>query len=454
MITKPTTHTAAVLNPAQQLEDPEPRLKDLAQRLKEAKQRKGEIARQFKSLTPGSEAHQQALLAMQQITAELKALELQLAQTQQPEVTAPPAPSVQPALTLIEPSALLNTPFNCRLLEAHEWGLWDAYVAKVSASNLYHYAIWLQIIKEQFAHEGVIWAAFDEQSRIIGGIPVVIFASSLFGRFGVSVPYFNYGGVLSEYFNVAQELIKTASVLCEQFNLRHIEVRCMQEGLFPGGASLSKKSSLLLALPSSQAQLEQQLGAKVRAQYKKALEHAPQFFLGKSELLDEFYSVFAQNMRDLGTPVYAKNWFARLLEEPSLNCHIALVRMHGKPVSAGFLIGAGNMLEIPWASTVRAANTWNSNMWMYRQILGYAIDQGYHFFDFGRSTIGAGTYKFKTQWGAEPYTHHWYYLLPEGGQMPGLNPDNPKYKLVISIWKKLPVWLTKIIGPPIVANLP
>ncbi|HMY38296.1 MAG TPA: hypothetical protein PK011_03145, partial [Marinagarivorans sp.] len=69
-------------------------------------------------------------------------------------------------------------------------------------------------------------------------------------------------------------------------------------------------------------------------------------------------------------------------------------------------------------------------------------------------TQDAGTFKFKRQWGAEPYSHYWYYLLPAGGAMPGLNPDNPKYKLIINIWKKLPVWLTKIIGPPIVANLP
>jgi len=428
----------------------------LTAQLKTTKQRKGEIARQFKTLTPGTPEHQQALSAMQAVTAELKALEAQLAALNNPPNPPESAPRSQsiPALTLIDSRAILSAPFNCRALAAQEWGLWDAYVAKVCSANNYHYAIWLRLIKEKFGHEGIIWVAFDEQGRIIGGIPLVIFASPLFGRFAVSVPYFNYGGVLSEFFNVAQELISSAGVLCQQLNLRHIEVRCMQQGLLPKGHCSSKKASLILALPASQAQLEQQLGAKVRAQYKKAQEHSPQFTLGKSELLDDFYSVFAQNMRDLGTPVYAKSWFARLLEEPSLHCHIALVRMYGKPVSAGFLIGHSNMLEIPWASTVRKANGWNANMWMYRQILGFAIEQGYQYFDFGRSTQDAGTFKFKRQWGAEPYSHYWYYLLPAGGAMPGLNPDNPKYKLVIAIWKKLPVWLTKMIGPPIVTNLP
>ena len=78
----------------------------------------------------------------------------------------------------------------------------------------------------------------------------------------------------------------------------------------------------------------------------------------------------------------------------------------------------------------------------------------YKYFDFGRSTLGAGTYKFKKQWGALAYAHHWYYVLPEGESKPELNPDNPKYKLVIFLWKLMPVWLTKIIGPHIIKHIP
>jgi len=93
-------------------------------------------------------------------------------------------------------------------------------------------------------------------------------------------------------------------------------------------------------------------------------------------------------------------------------------------------------------------------MWMYRQILSFAINEKYKYFDFGRSTLGAGTYKFKKQWGALAYAHHWYYVLPEGESKPELNPDNPKYKLVIFLWKLMPVWLTKIIGPHIIKHIP
>ena len=93
-------------------------------------------------------------------------------------------------------------------------------------------------------------------------------------------------------------------------------------------------------------------------------------------------------------------------------------------------------------------------MLMYWEVLKFAISQGVESFDFGRSTIDGGTYRFKRQWGAIPKQLYWHYWLNEGEQLPALNPSNPKYALMISIWKKIPVLLTKYLGPPIVKNLP
>ena len=189
-------------------------------------------------------------------------------------------------------------------------------------------------------------------------------------------------------------------------------------------------------------------------EYKKAEEYNPEYKIGKLDLLNDFYSVFASNMRDLGTPVYSKKWFEYILSAPEVKSAIIVVYMNNQPVSTGFLVGSETMLEIPWASTIQSANGKNANMWMYRKILAYAVTEGYSYFDFGRSTMGAGTFKFKKQWGAEPYQHHWYYLLENGSAKPELNPDNPKFKLFIFMWKLMPVWLTKVIGPHIIKNIP
>jgi len=93
-------------------------------------------------------------------------------------------------------------------------------------------------------------------------------------------------------------------------------------------------------------------------------------------------------------------------------------------------------------------------MFLYRQILKVAIEQGYSYFDFGRSSIGANTYKYKKQWGAVEHPLHWHYWLKDSDELPELNPDNPKYKIAIRAWQCLPVAVANSIGPRLVRNLP
>jgi hypothetical protein len=111
-------------------------------------------------------------------------------------------------------------------------------------------------------------------------------------------------------------------------------------------------------------------------------------------------------------------------------------------------------MEVPWASTLRSANRYDANMFLYWELLRQACSSGYKVFDFGRSTRDAPTYRFKKQWGAQPKQLYWHYWLRDGGEPPKINPDNPRYRLVIYVWQRLPVWLTRLLGPGIVKFLP
>jgi serine/alanine adding enzyme len=421
------------------------------EQLKAAKKDKAEIARQFKAVQAGSSEHSRLIASMQSVSDAIKNIEVEFKSVEKALTLLLDADHQQstdshPPFVVIPREQEFSGSYTIRELQKHEWDQWYQFISR-QVTSAYHQKPWPEVIEQSFGHPTRLWVAVSAQGEILGGVPLTFFSSKLFGRFAVSIPYFNYGGVISKGFNVARDLISHLQSVCVDESLSHIEVRCMQSDL--GAQVSSKKVSMVLALPTSDALLDDQLGAKVRAQYKKAEIHEPVIRFGKLELLDDFYKVFARNMRDLGTPVYAKSWFARILAQPAISSQLAVVYVKQQPVSSGFLIGYGTMLEIPWASTIKAANAMNTNMWMYRQILGYAIRQGYRFFDFGRSTRDAGTYKFKKQWGAQPYTHYWYYLFPEGGTVPELNPDNPKYKLMIAIWKLMPIWLTKLIGPPV-----
>jgi lipid II:glycine glycyltransferase (peptidoglycan interpeptide bridge formation enzyme) len=93
-------------------------------------------------------------------------------------------------------------------------------------------------------------------------------------------------------------------------------------------------------------------------------------------------------------------------------------------------------------------------MWLYWSCMKYACQEGYRIFDFGRSTVDSSTYKFKQQWGTQPVPHYWHYALNHPQELPRLNPDNARFRLAISVWQRLPVAASRLIGPAIAKQLP
>ena len=208
-----------------------------------------------------------------------------------------------------------------------------------------------------------------------------------------------------------------------------------------------------LDLAKSETELDSAFKSKLRSQIRKAGSHGHQIKIGSHELLDDFYEIFAVNMRDLGTPVFSKQLFRSILNTFGDNAEICIVHNTGNAVAAALLVHSHGKTEVPSASCLRTWNQTGANMWMYRQLLGRAIERGSHTFDFGRSSRDSGTYKFKAQWGAQPHPATWQYYV-RTGSVEDMRPDSAKNKRRIEAWKKLPVWLTKIIGPPIVRGIP
>ena len=134
--------------------------------------------------------------------------------------------------------------------------------------------------------------------------------------------------------------------------------------------------------------------------------------------------------------------------------YLIVIDIAGKPAAAAFLLGSGQSMEIPWASSLRKYNSIGVNMLLYWEALQVAIAGNYKQFDFGRSTMDSGTYRFKRQWGAKPRQLYWHYWLRSGNGAPKLNPDNPKYRFAIAVWRRMPVLFANFLGPRIVRYLP
>ncbi|HEX7027650.1 MAG TPA: FemAB family XrtA/PEP-CTERM system-associated protein [Gammaproteobacteria bacterium] len=344
--------------------------------------------------------------------------------------------------------------YQVRLLEGERsYEQWDTYVHAAKSATHYHLSGWKKLIEELFGHETFYFYSADRDGGINGILPIVRLKSRLFGDYAVSMPYFNYGGVVAESPEIEYRLLDKACKTVKTLGAGHIEFRHTRE-YEDSWLVRRDKVSMILDLPDREESLWKALGSKVRSQIKRPQREDPKVLLGGLELLDDFYRVFTINMRDLGTPVYSKAFFKRILQTYPESGRIITVSLRGKPVGAGFLLGYRDMLEIPWASTLREVNPLSINMLLYWEVLRHAIDKGYKRFDFGRCTRGSGTYRFKKQWGADEKQLYWHYWLRDGAKLPGLTPGNPKFKLAISIWRNLPVWVANLLGPSIVKNLP
>ncbi len=341
-----------------------------------------------------------------------------------------------------------------RILLQEDRQQWDEYVLRSGGASCYHLAGWRDAVQSSFGHATWYLLSEDENKRINGVLPLVQLKSVLFGNYAISMPYFNYGGVVADSTEICSRLIQDAVARAKDAGVRHIELRQTQ----PIGNDLAVKTSkvsMRLELPGSAELLWQKFPSKLRSQVQRPIKEGMRAVLGREELLADFYAVFAENMRDLGTPVYAKAFFRNILRSfPSSTWICIVYTPDGKAVAAGFLVGFKNMLEIPWASSLRRYNRMSPNMLLYWTVLSFACENKYGIFDFGRSTPGEGTYRFKEQWGAQPFPLYWHYWLANGQAMPELNPKNPKYQLAIALWRKLPLGVTTRIGPAIVKNLP
>ena len=329
---------------------------------------------------------------------------------------------------------------------------WQVFVEQTAHATVYHEACWKEIIKSNFNHDVHQITCRDESGKLVGVLPLSHLNSQVFGSFTVSMPYFNYGGPLASNRPVEEAMLAHAANLSDELGCSHMEIR--EVSARPNWKSVQRKVSMILPLPADDDLLDAGLGSKLRAQVKKAESNDLSVKFGGVELLDHFYDVFSRNMRDLGTPVYGKKIFADIIKQYPESAFIAVVYRNEKPLAVGFLLGYRDKLEIPWASSIRSQNHLGGNMFMYRSILAEAISRKYQYFDFGRSTINASTHKFKKQWGAKEHSLHWHYWTRDSKDLPEINPDNPKYKLVIKIWQILPVFVTRIIGPHIARNLP
>lgn len=337
---------------------------------------------------------------------------------------------------------------NIRRALSDDASAWDNYVAAHAEATPYHKFAWGMACEQAYGQTMHYLLAEDSAGNIKGILPAIDFKRPFKSKQLVALPFCDTGYALAD-----NEDIKTAllSHLNEHSDYRDLRQETADtESLSPG-----QKVILRLPLPDNSETLLNSFKSKLRSQIRKAEKNGltvklSEDFNEHADLLDDFYDVYKQNMRQLASPVHARIWFERILHHYDQAARVCVVYTGDLAIGAGIVLINNEMAAIPWASTLSEHNRLAPNMLLYWSLLANVTDNGQHVFDFGRSSYGEGTYKFKTQWGALPYALHWHNgASPDQATVVETGPPGTIRQLAESIWPKLPLGLTVSMGSAI-----
>lgn len=328
---------------------------------------------------------------------------------------------------------------------------WDAFVRATAGGSPFHLTAWKRAVEATFHHRPEYLLALRGDA-IEGVLPLFQVPGPLGGRALISVPYGVYGGICAATDTARQALLEAAAERAGRIGARYVELRHRvgQEVALP-----TKQRYVTFSRPISASE-EENLNAIPRKQRRMTRQGA-KFGLSAElgiEHLDAFWHVYAASVHALGSPVFPRRLFSAIAEEFGKDCELLTVWKDGRMVSGVLTLYFEDQALPYYGGALREALPWAVNDFMYWQLMCHAAKLGYRVFDFGRSREGTGAYDFKRHWGFEPQPLPYQYVLPGQAAMPDMSPSNPRMHLAIRAWQRMPLGLTKLVGPRLTRYLP
>lgn len=320
---------------------------------------------------------------------------------------------------------------------------WDAFVLRSPGSTFFHLSGWQRVIERTFNHKAYFLCAKDDTS-IKGVLPLGHVKSLLFGNALISSPFAVYGGIVSECPVARAALERAAQGLADSLNVDYLELRDTGEPENDWPVKNQYVTFRQQLHPDPEENLRK-IPRKQRAMIRKGIKR--ELVSTFDEDCDDLYSIYAQSVRNLGTPVFSKRFMQNLCEEFKENASILTIRAGGHAVASVLNFYFRDEVLPYYGGGSAAARSLSASDFMYWELMRHSCERGIQWFDFGRSKIDSGSYRFKKHWGFEPQPLYYRYYLSRGRQMPNVSPANPKYKAMIAVWRRLPIPVANAFGP-------
>jgi FemAB-related protein (PEP-CTERM system-associated) len=326
---------------------------------------------------------------------------------------------------------------------------WNRFVEQHEHGSTFHRWEWRGVYRDVYRHEAPYLMAWDGDTPA-GVLPLVRVKSLVFGHYLVSLPFVSYGGPLGSA-SAQRALTARAAELGKGAKLVELRSRVpLETALTP----VTRKITVVLdVVPNDYEATFKRFDSKLRSQVRRGEKEGIVVKFGR-EHAAAYHQVFAEHMRDLGSPAHGLRFFERLADALGERAWIGVAYLDDEPVAAGFAIENGREVEISWASALRRYQKLSPNMALYGAFIRRTCERGFNAFNFGRCTEGSGTHKFKKQWGSRDEPLPWYQQTVSGRSTAPPSGDHGAYAMVISTWQRLPLALTTPLGATLIRGIP
>lgn len=323
----------------------------------------------------------------------------------------------------------------------------DAYVRGRAEGTAFHLSAWGRAVAKGTGQRPHYLVA-EHAGSIVGVLPLIEVSSPIFGKALISNAFAVYGGPVADHERAHEALDAAAWAIAERLGIKALEYRNQLRLRPDWPAKTESYVTFRRPLASDSDSNLKAIPRKQRAEVRKSLDFGLETRIASdAQASREHFAVYAESVRNLGTPVFPQRLFDSILEFYGPDADILTVSKDGKPAASVLSLYYGGEVIPYYGGGTPAARSLRANDHMYWMLMEHARGRGCTSFDFGRSKTGTGAFAFKKNWGFEPTPLAYEFRLAPGEAMPDVNPLNPKYRLMVETWSRLPLWLANRVGP-------
>jgi FemAB-related protein (PEP-CTERM system-associated) len=338
-----------------------------------------------------------------------------------------------------------------RAYQSEDRAKWDAFVRNHDHGSPFHLIAWKDSIETVFGYKPLYLLA-ESNGQVRAVLPLFLVNTFLMGKVLLSTPFAVYGGICADGAEAQAAVRSKVEELSRELRVQHTELRNACTDQCVGFSAISRYVSFVQQIGPDEEAILASIPRKTRYMVRKALKHP--FSMEKAVDPGAFIDLYTRNLRKLGTPSFPNRHFHTLLKNFGKEADVREVRLDGKVVSAVMTFYFREQVLPYYGASDPAYNEVAPNNYMYFDLMRWGGQNGYRWFDFGRSKKESGSYDFKAHWGMEMRDLPYEMLLVNRTTLPDFSPKNEKYQRAIRLWQKLPLPVTRAIGPLLIRQVP